>query len=156
MTPVREAFVLPLVFLTVVLLGGLHLTTPVAIGPPSLFSLVLASLLLGVLVQTGTLDPVRLMHSGRSPLANVNGLVVLITAFMATAQMLSLMTPASGLPSLALNLFFVGIAAVMQWYAGGTIDVTNSAAVRLALMAAAAGLGGVLLLRLIGQQGYCY
>jgi len=56
----------------------------------------------------------------------------------------------------ATGLFFVGIAAVMQWYAGGTIDVTNSAAVRLALMAAAAGLGGVLLLRLIGQQGYCY
>ena len=40
MTPVREAFALPLVFLTVVLLGGIRLTAPVAIAPPTLFSLV--------------------------------------------------------------------------------------------------------------------
>jgi hypothetical protein len=111
-TPVREAFVLPLVFLTVVLLGGVHFTTPVAIQPPALFSLVLAALMVGVLVQTGTLDPTRLMGSDRSPLANLNGLIVLLAAFMATAQMLSLMTPASGLPSLALNLFF--LIAILQ------------------------------------------
>jgi hypothetical protein len=111
-TAVREAFVLPLTFLTVVLIGGIHLNSPVSIEAPTLFSLVLASLLLGVLVQTGTLDPARLMRSDRSPLANVNGLVVLIAAFMATAQVLSLMTPASGLPSLALNLFF--LIAILQ------------------------------------------
>jgi hypothetical protein len=111
-TAVREAFVLPLTLLTVVLIGGIHLNSPVSIEAPTLFSLVLASLLLGVLVQTGTLDPARLMRSDRSPLANVNGLVVLIAAFMATAQVLSLMTPASGLPSLALNLFF--LIAILQ------------------------------------------
>jgi hypothetical protein len=116
-TPLREAVVLPVTFLTVVLCGGVHLTSPVAIEPPTLFSLVLASLVLGVLVQTGTLDPVRLMHSGRSPLANVNGLVVLVTAFLATAQVLSMMTPASGLPALALSLFF--LIAILQLLAAG-------------------------------------
>lgn len=147
MTPVREAFVLPLVFLTVVLLGGLHLTTPVAIEPPSLFSLVLASLMLGVLVQTGTLDPARLMQSGRSPLANVNGLVVLITTFMATAQMLSLMTPASGLPSLALNLFF--LIAILQLLAANVdrvrflrvwaVTLLSSFAIKFILLTALSG-----------------
>ena len=147
MTPVREAFVLPLVFLTVVLLGGLHLATPVAIEPPSLFSLVLASLMLGVLVQTGTLDPARLMQSARSPLANVNGLVVLITTFMATAQMLSLMTPASGLPSLALNLFF--LIAILQLLAANVdrvrflrvwaVTLLSSFTIKFILLAALSG-----------------
>ena len=57
------------------------------------------------------------MHSGRSPLANVNGLVVLITVFLATAQVLSMMTPASGLPALALSLFF--LIAILQLLAAG-------------------------------------
>ena len=57
----------------------------------------------------------------------------------------------------ATGLFFFGVAAVMQWYAKDpTIDVFNAYTVKLAAMAAVAGLGGVLLLRLIGQQGYCY
>ena len=46
MTAVREAFVLPLTFLTVVLIGGVHFNTPATIEPPTLFSLVLASLVL--------------------------------------------------------------------------------------------------------------
>ena len=112
MSVVREAVALPLLFLTVVLLAGAHMTSPVAIQPPSLFSLVLASLWLGVLVQSGTLDPLRLMHHARSPLANVSGVIVLATTFTATAQVLSLLTPASGLPALAMSLFF--LIAILQ------------------------------------------
>lgn len=56
----------------------------------------------------------------------------------------------------ATGLFFLGVMAVVEKYYGETIDLTSTRAVRATLMAAVAGLGGVLLLRLIGQQGYCY
>ena len=147
MTAVREAFVLPLTFLTVVLIGGIHFSTPVTIEPPTLFSLVLASLVLGVLVQTGTLDPARLMQTGRSALANVNGLVVLITVFLATAQVLSMMTPASGLPALALSVFF--LIAILQLLAAGVdrirflrvwaVTLLSSFTIKFILLAALTG-----------------
>ena len=100
MTPFREAFVLPLVFLTVALLGGLELHAAAAgatgsVGSwsvPSLFSLVLAVLLVGALA------PERLMHASRTTLANVNGLIVLLSLFAASAQLLHMLTPREGLP----------------------------------------------------------
>ena len=116
MTPAREAVTLPLVFLTVVLAGGIHVAERVAIAPPSLLSLVLASLFLGGLVQSGTLDPARLIHAERSAVASINGLLVIISVFAATAQVLSLLTPASGLPSMAMGLFF--LVAILQLMAG--------------------------------------
>ena len=61
MTPAREAFAVPLTFLTVVLIGAVRLTTPVAIVPPTLFSLVLGSILMSVFIQSGTLDSSRLV-----------------------------------------------------------------------------------------------
>jgi hypothetical protein len=115
-TPAREAIILPLTLLTVVLLGGIRFASPVAIEAPSLFSLVLASLMLGVLVQSGTLDPARILHAGRTPLANANGLFVVAAAFAATAQMISLLVPAAGLPSLGMGLFF--FVAILQLLAG--------------------------------------
>src|SRR5439155_23392381 len=46
MSTAREAFCLPLLFLTVVLLGGIRIFDRVVLLPPSLFALVLALLLL--------------------------------------------------------------------------------------------------------------
>jgi hypothetical protein len=115
-SPAREAITLPLTFLTVVLVGGIHVAERVAIAPPTLFSLVLASLVLGGLVQSGTLEPMRLMRGERSPLENLNGLMVVIGVFAATAQVLSLLTPASGLPSMVMGLFF--FVAILQLMAG--------------------------------------
>ena len=57
MTAVREAVYLPLIFLTVTLLGGIRLGSRVALVPASLFSLVLGLMLLGVLVKAGALAP---------------------------------------------------------------------------------------------------
>ena len=57
MTPAREAIYLPVLFLTVTLLGGLRPGSAVVLAPPSLFSLVLAVLLAGVLVQSGAFVP---------------------------------------------------------------------------------------------------
>ena len=115
MTAFREAFVLPFVFLTVVLLGGLELRAGAAAtgniaswSVPSLFSLVLAVLLVGALVRSGALAPERLMHASRTTLANVNGLVVLLSLFAASAQLLHMLTPREGLPLIMVGfLLFV-------------------------------------------------
>lgn len=104
MSPVREAIGLPVLFLTVLLLGGLHVGREIAIAPPSLFSLVLAMLLCAALVQSGTVAPERLMRRSRSSLANLNGLIVLVSAFGASAQAFSLVLPASGLPAAVVGI----------------------------------------------------
>jgi hypothetical protein len=107
MSPAREAIYLPALFLTVVLLGGLRVADRVALVPPALFGLVLATLLLGLLIRSGALAPDRLLNASRSPLANLNGLAVVITAFVAAAQAFSLSTPESGLPRLLFNVFLL-------------------------------------------------
>src|SRR5437899_12904236 len=107
MTAGREAIALPIVFLTVVLLGGLRIADPAsALVPPSVFALVLGVLLVRVLVQCGALAPDRLVSSSRTALANANGVVVLVTLWAAGAQAIALVIPDSGLPRIALNLFF--------------------------------------------------
>jgi hypothetical protein len=105
MTPLREAVVLPLLLLTVTLAAGLRLGTRVELAPPALFALVLATLLVAALVRSGTLAPDRLMHASRGTLANANGAVVLFALFAASAQVLTLLTPRSGLPLLFVDIF---------------------------------------------------
>jgi hypothetical protein len=104
MSAIREAFILPLIFLTIALLGGVRLGAGVALAAPSLFTLVLATMLIAALVRSGALAPDRLLHGSRSILANTNGAVVLATLFAASAQLLGMLTPHSGLP-----LFFVSV-----------------------------------------------
>ena len=107
MTAAREAIVLPCLFLTVALVAGVRPGSPFALIPPSLFALVLAVLFGCVLVQSGALDPLRLMNSSRSTLANGNGMLVLTALFLASAQVFSLLTPDSGLPRLIASLYFL-------------------------------------------------
>ena len=59
MTPLREAIVLPVIFLTVALLGGFRAATTVKLVPPSLTALVLAVLLLGLLARSGAIPVMR-------------------------------------------------------------------------------------------------
>ena len=107
MSPAREAFYLPLLFLTVVLLGGMRIVDRVVLLPPTLFALVLGLLLLGVLVKCGALAPERLMNADRPALANLNGFVVLVAAFLAGAQAFNLATPDAGLPYILFSVFFL-------------------------------------------------
>jgi hypothetical protein len=100
-----EAFYLPLIMLTVTLLGGVRIAERVILMSPPLFALVLAMLLLGILVRSGALAPERLMSAARPPAANLNGLVVLIATFLASAQAFNLATPESGLPRLLFGVF---------------------------------------------------
>jgi hypothetical protein len=106
MSPLREALVLPCLFLTVGLLGGLRIGSDVRLLAPPLVALVLAMLLVGALVRSGTLLPERLMHHQRTPLENLSGLVVLLTLFVASAQVFNLVTPDAGLLHLLVSVFF--------------------------------------------------
>jgi hypothetical protein len=107
MTPAREAFVLPLIFLTVLLLGGLRIAASTLLLPPSIFALVLGILLIRLLFQSGALAPERLLSPSRRTLANVNGVIVLVALLGAAAQTFALLIPDSGLPRIAFNVFFL-------------------------------------------------
>jgi hypothetical protein len=58
------------------------------------------------------------MNAGRSAIANVNGLVVLIALFCASAQSFSLATPESGLPHLLFCVFLLTL--LLNTLAAGT------------------------------------
>jgi len=64
-----------------------------------------------VLLRCGALAPGRLVHGSRSALANLNGLVVIIAAFLASAQAFNIATPESGVPRILFNLFFLILLA---------------------------------------------
>jgi hypothetical protein len=104
MTVGREAFFLPFALLTVALLGGLDPGAEFAWHPPSLFSLVIAMMVVGALVRSGALAPDRLLNNGRSIVANANGAVVLAALFAASAQLANMLTPRSGLPLLLVSV----------------------------------------------------
>ena len=105
MKSATEAVYLPLMFLTVTLLGGLRVGSRVSFVPPPLFALVLGMMLFAVLVRGRVLAPDRLMHASRSPLENLNGAVVMLATFFAATQIFNLVTPESGLPFLLFNVF---------------------------------------------------
>jgi hypothetical protein len=107
MTPAREAIYLPLLFLTVALLGGVRPGGPIVLAPPSLFSLILAVMLVGMLIQSGALIALRLMNGSRSGLANLNGFVALAALFAASAQIFSLLTPEAGVPRIVFSVYFL-------------------------------------------------
>ena len=106
MTPLREAFVLPCLYLTVVLLGGLRLGADVRLAPPPVVALVLAVLLVGALIRSHTIQPDGLMNARRTPLENAAGLAVMLTLFAASAQIFNLVTPDDGLLHLLVSVFF--------------------------------------------------
>jgi hypothetical protein len=109
MTAAREALQLPILFLTVVLLGAIHITGRVALRPPSLFGLILGVAVLGLLVRSGALAPERLMHASRTRLANLNGLTVIVSAVVAAAQAFTLVIPDFGLPRVIVSLFLLAL-----------------------------------------------
>jgi len=110
-TAAREAFVLPFLLITVAASGGVRLAEGVRLVPPPLVSLVLAVLLIGTFIRSGLLIPQRLLSGRRSALENLNGLVVLIALFAASAQVFTLLTPDSGFLYAVFSIgFFVQLA----------------------------------------------
>ena len=105
MSAIREAVVLPVLLLTIALTAGMRLGVRIELAPPTLFALVLATLLLAALVRSGALATDRVLHASRGGLANANGAMLLAALFAATAQILTMLTPRSGLPQLFVNMF---------------------------------------------------
>ena len=105
MTALREAVVLPLLLLTIAFVAGARPGARVELVPPTLFAMMLAALLVAALVRSGALATERLLHASRGTLANANGAAVLFALFVASAQVLTLLTPRSGLPLLFVDIF---------------------------------------------------
>jgi hypothetical protein len=121
MSATREAIVLPLIFLTVTLAGGLRIAQTVRLVPPPLTALVLGVVLLGTLVRAGALAPDRLMSVRRSPMENVSGLIVLLTLFAASAQIFNLLMPDRGLLHAVFGVcLFVQLATALAGVTGRT------------------------------------
>jgi hypothetical protein len=112
----QEAVVLPLLFLTIALAGGFRLTPAgeMRLLPPTLFSLVLAALLLGALVQARVVVPSKLIANRSTALESLSGLAILLSLFGATAQLLGGLVPESGLLALLFNLFLAVLLTTMM------------------------------------------
>lgn len=106
MTALREAVVLPALFLTVTLIGGLRIAADVRLVTPPLFAVVLGLLLVGVLIRAGVVEADRFLNGSRTPLENASGAAVLVTLFAASAQAFNLVTPESGLLHAIFGTFF--------------------------------------------------
>jgi hypothetical protein len=110
----REAVVLPLIFLTVALLGGLRLLpggADMRFVPPPLIGLVLAVVLMGAMVRARLLVPDELVGAPRGALASVSGGLVILTLLAATAQVLSGLSPEAGLMRVA----YYFVLVVLVW-----------------------------------------
>jgi hypothetical protein len=106
MTAVREAIVLPLLFLTVFWLAGVRTGADVLLVPPPLVTLLLAVLLLGTLHTGGVCAFDRVLGPHRAPLANLSGALLLIAIGAASAQVFNLLLPESGLLFFLFSAFF--------------------------------------------------
>jgi hypothetical protein len=104
---VREAFVLPAALLSVLILGSARLSDTAVLAPPSVFTLVAGLLLVRIIIQSGTLAPEGLVGGSRSTLANLNGTVVLVSLWLASAQALAVLIPVSGLPRILFGTFLL-------------------------------------------------
>jgi hypothetical protein len=115
MTALREALLLPALFLTVVLIAAIRPGQAAPIAPPSPGALVAAMALLALLVRSGCLAPERLLNAGRPMLANVNGFILLLAVFAASAQAIAAVVPESGVP--AVTTWIVLLSLLLQAFA---------------------------------------
>src|SRR6185369_7295907 len=84
-----DSFILPFLFLTVALLGGLRIgaeSSTFIFIPPPLVTLLLATLLMLLMVRGGLLSLHQWLGSDFPPLTNVAHIWMFITIFFASAQ----------------------------------------------------------------------
>jgi hypothetical protein len=102
--------VLPLILLTVALLGGLRVAAPdrgfLFVTPP-LVTLVLAGLLMALFVKGGLVRPAAWMRGDRPVLENVAHLLTLAALFAASAQAFNSVLPEEGLLHWLFSFFFL-------------------------------------------------
>ena len=102
--------VLPLLFLTVALLGGLRVNAEdhafIFIAPP-LVTLVLAVLLMLLFVRGRLVELHRWVASDHPPLRNISNIWLLLTLFFASAQAFNSVLPERGLLHWLFSFFFL-------------------------------------------------
>ena len=94
---VREALVLPALFLTSFLAGGFRGGSSVRLVPPALTALVLGALLVAALLRARVWVPAHFVSPRRPGLANASGLVASAAMLLASAQALNVVMPEDGL-----------------------------------------------------------
>src|SRR5678815_3858056 len=103
-------WVLPLIFLTVALLGGLRVSAEdhkFIFFPPPLITLVLAVLLMLLFVRGGLIELRSWIAANNPPLQNVSYIWVLLTLFFASAQAFNSVLPERGLLHWLFSFFFL-------------------------------------------------
>ncbi len=102
--------VLPMIFLTVALLGGLRVNAEdsafIFIAPP-LITLILAILLMLLFVRGRLIDFRRWLHNNHPPLKNIGHAWMLLTLFFASAQAFNSVLPERGLLHWLFSFFFL-------------------------------------------------
>lgn len=142
----REAFTLPLLFLSVSLLSAVRVGEGAALRfvGPTLLSLVLAVMLVGLLLRAGVLVPERLVSSRRSALANANGTTVLLALLFAAAQVFTMLTPEAGLMEVLFSAFYL----VLLWATAAARPLARHLLRSLAVL-----FGSALVLRFVVLNG---
>jgi hypothetical protein len=101
---------LPTIFLTVALLGGVRVaadTKALLFVPPPLVTLILAAMLLALFARGGAVRVGRWLSADNGTAENVSHALVLGTLFFASAQAFNSVLPDAGLPRLVLAFFFL-------------------------------------------------
>lgn len=102
--------VLPFIFLTVALLGGLRASADdraFIFFPPPLITLILAVLLMLLFVRGGLIDSRSWITAHNLPFTNVSHTWLLLTLFFASAQAFNSVLPESGLLHWLFSFFFL-------------------------------------------------
>jgi hypothetical protein len=101
---------LPTIFLTVALLGGVRVaadTRALMFVPPPLVTLILAAMLLALFARGGAVRVGHWLSADRGAAENVSHALVLGSLFFASAQAFNSVLPDAGLPRLVLASFFL-------------------------------------------------
>jgi hypothetical protein len=101
--------ILPLLFLTVALLGGVRIALDHAFifFAPPLVTLVLAVLLMSLFVRGGLLEPHRWFALNNPPLTNISHGWLFLILFLASAQAFNAVLPERGLLHWLFSFFFL-------------------------------------------------
>jgi|SRR6185437_13348002 len=103
-------WVLPAIFLTVALLGGLRVSADdraFIFFPPPLITLVLAVLLMLLFVRGGLIELRSWIATNHPPLQNISHIWLLLTLFFASAQAFNSVLPERGLLHWLFSFFFL-------------------------------------------------
>lgn len=101
---------LPVIFLTVVLLGGLRIdleTKAFVFIPPPLITLILSTFLMVLFVRGHMIELRQWLKSNQSPLTNVSHTLTLLTLFFASAQAFNSVMPERGFLFWLFSFFFL-------------------------------------------------